>query len=82
MTATRMGHEVWLMGVDDFAHDPDGSVTATARTAPAKNYRSLKTYLESVQSDEAVATDRRRRTRCPHDAQRPGRGRQPSAPGR
>jgi glutathione synthase len=54
MTATRMGHEVWLMGVDDFAHDPDGSVTASARTAPAKTYRSLKTYLDKVQSDEAV----------------------------
>ena len=54
MTANRMGHEVWLMGVDDFAHAPDGSVTATARTAPAKNYRSLKTYLESVQADEAA----------------------------
>jgi len=54
MTATRMGHEVWLMGVDDFAHDPDGSVTASARTAPAKAYRSLKTYLDKVQADEAV----------------------------
>lgn len=54
MTATRMGHEVWLMGVDDFAHDPDGSVTAMARTAAAKNYRSLKAYLEKVQSDEAA----------------------------
>ena len=54
MTATRMGHEVWVMGVDDFAHDPDGSVTAMARTAPAKNYRSLKTYLDKVQADEAV----------------------------
>lgn len=54
MTAARMGHEVWLMGVDDFAHDPDGSVTASAHTAPAKNYRSLKAYLENVQSDEAT----------------------------
>ena len=54
MTATRMGHEVWLMGVDDFAHDPDGSVTAAARTAPAKAYRSLNTYLEKIQSDDAV----------------------------
>ena len=54
MTANRMGHEVWLMGVDDFAHAPDGSVTATARTAPSKNYRSLKTYLESVQADDAA----------------------------
>ena len=54
MTATRMGHEVWLMGVDDFAHDPDGSVTASARTAPAKASRSLNTYLEKIQSDDAV----------------------------
>jgi len=54
MTATRMGHEVWVIGVDDFAHDPDGSVTARARTAPAKNYRSLKAYLENIQSDEAA----------------------------
>jgi glutathione synthase len=54
MTATRMGHEVWVMGVDDFAHDPDGSVAATARTAPAKNYRSLKAYLDKIQADEAA----------------------------
>lgn len=54
MTATRMGHDVWLMGVDDFAHDPDGSVAAMARTVPAKNYRSLKAYLEKIQSDEAA----------------------------
>ena len=54
MTATRMGHEVWIMGVDDFAHVPDGSVTASARTAPAKNYRSLKTYLDKVQADESI----------------------------
>ena len=53
MTATRMGHEVWLMGVDDFAHDPDGSVTATAGSAPTKSHRSLKTYLESIQSEES-----------------------------
>lgn len=54
MTATRMGHQVWLMGVDDFSHDPDGRVTATARIAPVKSHRSLKTYLEKMQSDEAV----------------------------
>ena len=54
MTATRMGHEVWLMGVDDFAHDPDGSVTASARTAPAKAYRSLNTYLEKIQADDSI----------------------------
>jgi glutathione synthase len=49
-----MGHEVWVMGVDDFSHDPDGSVTANARSAPAKNHRSLKPFLERLQSDEAI----------------------------
>ena len=32
MTATRMGHEAWLMGVGDFAHRPDGTIAADART--------------------------------------------------
>jgi len=53
MTASRMGHDVWVIGVDDFAHDPDGSVTANAGSTPSKNHRSLKTFLEKVQSDEA-----------------------------
>ncbi len=49
MTATRMGHEVWLMGVDDFAHDPDGSVTAIARTAPPRTTaRSRPTWRNSI----------------------------------
>ena len=54
MTASKMGHDVWLMGVDDFAHDPDGSVTAMARQAPTKSHRSLKAYLEKMQSEEAI----------------------------
>jgi glutathione synthase len=54
MTASRMGHEVWVMGVDDFAHDPDGSVTANARSAPVKNHRSLKPFLERLQSEESL----------------------------
>ncbi|MEX2622599.1 MAG: glutathione synthetase [Acidimicrobiia bacterium] len=54
MTASKRGHDVWVMGVDNFAHDPDGSVTATARRASVKSHRTLKAYLERVQSDEAV----------------------------
>lgn len=54
MTASRMGHEVWVMGVDEFSHDPDGSLSAIARRASAKGHRTLKAYLERVQSDEAV----------------------------
>jgi glutathione synthase len=49
-----MGHEVWVMGVDDFSHDPDGSLSAIARRASAKGQRTLKTFLEKVQSDETI----------------------------
>ena len=48
-----MGHEAWLMGVGDFAYDPDDSVRAWARAAPRKAYRSPKTYLADVQGDKA-----------------------------
>jgi glutathione synthase len=54
MTASRMGHDVWVMGVDDFSHDPDGSLSAIARRATAKGQRTLKTFLERVQSDETI----------------------------
>lgn len=54
LTASMMGHEVWLMGVDDFAHEPDDTVSASARSAPSKKYKSLETYLDKVQGDEAV----------------------------
>jgi glutathione synthase len=54
MTASRMGHDVWVMGVDDFSHDPDGSLSAIARRAPVKGQRTLKTFLEKVQSDETI----------------------------
>jgi glutathione synthase len=54
MSASRMGHDVWVMGVDGFAHDPDGSVSAIARRASAKGQRTLKTFLEKVQSDETI----------------------------
>ncbi|HEY7565587.1 MAG TPA: glutathione synthase, partial [Acidimicrobiia bacterium] len=57
LTSTRLGHDVWLMGVDGFAHHPDGTITAAARSAPGKKFRSLETYLGKIQSEEAVAED-------------------------
>jgi len=54
LTATRMGHEVWLMGVDEFAHEADHTVSANARAAPGKKYKSLSTYLSKLQGDEGV----------------------------
>ena len=49
LTATRMGHESWLIGVGDFACEPDGSLSARARSGPAKHYKSLERYLADVQ---------------------------------
>jgi glutathione synthase len=51
MAAIRAGHDVWMMGVDDFAHQPDGTVSAWAHPAPAKKYRSLKPFLAAMQDD-------------------------------
>jgi hypothetical protein len=53
MSALEMGHEAWLIGVGDFASDPDDCVRAWARAAPRKAYRSPKTYLTDIQGDKA-----------------------------
>jgi glutathione synthase len=53
MAAINMGHEAWLMGIGDFASDPDDSVRARARSAPGKAYRTPTTYLAALQGDKA-----------------------------
>jgi len=45
MSAVNRGHEVWMMGVGDFALDPDDYVRARARAAPKTQYKSLKSFL-------------------------------------
>ena len=50
MAATQMGHEAWLIGVGDFAFEPDGSLSARARGASSKKkHNSLEDYLAAVQ---------------------------------
>ncbi|WP_106849841.1 glutathione synthetase [Blastococcus sp. Marseille-P5729] len=49
MTATNLGHEAWLMGIGDFAYEPDGSLSAMCRKSTAKSYKSLEKYLADVQ---------------------------------
>ena len=49
MQATNMGHEVWLMGMGDFSYEPDGSLSAHARGAADKNYRSHERFLGDIQ---------------------------------
>jgi glutathione synthase len=53
LKAMEMGHEVWLMGVGDFASDPDDNVRAWARAAPETSYPSPAEYLAAVQGDSA-----------------------------
>jgi glutathione synthase len=54
LAATRLGHEVWLMGVGDFAHRADGSLGAKARSTARTKYKSLETYLGSLQGDTRI----------------------------
>lgn len=49
MAATNMGHEAWVMGIGDFAYEPDGSLSARCRNGSSKAYKSLEKYLADVQ---------------------------------
>ena len=58
-TTTRMaraavaaGHDVWYLGTDDFAYDPDETVRARARRAPAESTDGPEPFLEAVQSED------------------------------
>jgi glutathione synthase len=54
LAATRMGHEAWLMGVGDFAYEPDGTLSAHARAAGPRQYKSLERYLGDLQGTGGV----------------------------
>jgi glutathione synthase len=54
LAATRMGHETWLMGVEDFAHRADGSVGARGRSVPARDYEDEEDFLSTLRSDDGV----------------------------
>lgn len=48
MAAVNRGHEAWLMGVGDFALDPDDYVRARAHAAPKNRYKSTSTFLSDL----------------------------------
>jgi glutathione synthase len=54
MTATRLGHEAWILGVADFVYAADGSIRARARAVKNREHETLDAYLKEIQSDEAV----------------------------
>ena len=54
MWAVNRGHEVWVMGLGDFAYDPDENIRARAYSVPKKIYKSTETYLKALQSKVRV----------------------------
>ena len=55
LAAKKRGHQVWLMGVGDLAHNASGEVVARALGPLQKEYRSLKSFLDDIQSQENEA---------------------------
>lgn len=54
MWATNRGHEVWVIGLGDFAYDPDENIRARAYSVPKKVYKTTETYLNALQSKTRV----------------------------
>lgn len=54
MWAINRGHDVFVMGLGDFAYDPDENIRARARMVPKKQYKSNETYLSLLQGKKAI----------------------------
>jgi glutathione synthase len=46
--ALNRGHETWVMGVGDFAYDPDDHIRARARIAPGKQYKTNEAFFSAI----------------------------------
>jgi glutathione synthase len=54
MAAINRGHEVWVMGLGDFAYDADETIRARARSVPKKQYKLNENYLNTLQGKNAL----------------------------
>ena len=54
MWLINRGHEAWVMGLGDFAYDPDEIIRARASTVPKKQYKAGETYLAALQGKKAI----------------------------
>lgn len=54
LAATNRGHEVWYMGVDNFAFGPEEHVCAHARQVQMRHYRNVVTYTRSLHDESAI----------------------------
>jgi glutathione synthase len=50
MWAVNRGHEVWVIGLGDFAYNPDENIKARAYSVPKKTYKTTESYLKALQS--------------------------------
>lgn len=60
MTAVKMGHEVFYMGVGDLVYHPDGHMGAHARRSQQKKFKSGASFLDAIQKEKDIkitATD-------------------------
>jgi len=53
VTALKMGHEVWLMGVGDFAYDPNDTIHANAVSASKKKFKDAEGFMGHIISVDA-----------------------------
>ncbi len=54
LTASRMGHEVWLAGVGDFVYNCDELVHAHARSVAHGDFEDQKSYYAAICSEGAL----------------------------
>lgn len=54
VSALGLGHEVFVIGVADFAYDADENVRARAYTVPGGKYKTTESYLKDLQGKNAV----------------------------
>jgi glutathione synthase len=54
MWSINRGHDVWVMGLEDFAYDEDESIRARARSVPKKQYKSTDLFLSTLQGKKAL----------------------------
>ncbi len=50
MWAVNRGHDVWVIGLGDFAYDPDENIRARAKSVPKRQYKNTEIYLKALQN--------------------------------
>ena len=52
--AINRGHDAWLIGVGDFAYDPDDIIRARATTVPKKKYKTSASFHAELNGKGAI----------------------------